>query len=149
MPFSTDTSWPENLLNIFDITRISLSEPYNKPLHYALTDGSFTFFLSLPATPDEIRPCDAVLYCLITQQQKPILIMEMKDDRSDLRLKADAQMRQRYDELLRHYPISSLHGLSLLGTSLRIYCGRGDTGDITPCFVDHPSADCVFSTRLL
>ncbi|KAF8336449.1 uncharacterized protein EI90DRAFT_3045775 [Cantharellus anzutake] len=33
---------------------------------------------------------------------------------------------------------------SLLGTSLRVYCGHKDTGDITPCSVDRPSADCVF-----
>jgi hypothetical protein len=163
MPFSTDTSWPEGLLNIFNIARNQFASPksrypgpYNRLLNYALTDGSFTLFLSLQSTLDEIRPHDAtdfvVFMVIINPQREPVLIAEIKDHRSDepnMRLKADAQMRQWYDEMLHHCPIPCLYGLSLLGTSLRVYCGHRDTGDITPCFVDCPSANCVLPPDFL
>ncbi|KAF8337875.1 uncharacterized protein EI90DRAFT_3040887 [Cantharellus anzutake] len=152
MPFSTDTSWPEFLLNFFEVVRQQNGShrsrypgPYNTLLNYSLTKESFTLLLCPQSTLDEILAHDpvdfVVFYVITTAQQKPVLIAEIKDDRSDglsTRLKADAQIRQRYDELLRHCPIPRLYGLSLLGTSLRIYCGHRDTGNITPRFVDRP-----------
>lgn len=50
--------------------------------------------------------------------------MEIKDDCwanvSDHRRKTDAQMRQRFDDMLHKFTIPQLYGLSLAGTSLRI-----------------------------
>jgi hypothetical protein len=58
-------------------------------------------------------------------------------------------MHQRYDEILCNCPIPRLHGLSLLGTSLRVYCANEVTGEVTPHFVTHPSADRVLPSDFL
>ena len=50
-------------------------------------------------------------------------------------------MRQRYDQTLPNCPILRLYGLSLLGTSLRVYCGDKVTGQVTPRFIGHPDVD--------
>ncbi|KAF8330364.1 uncharacterized protein EI90DRAFT_2973087 [Cantharellus anzutake] len=155
MPFSTDASWPEGFLKAFNVTR-NIDVPqhrylalFNKLLYYTFTAGDFSLSSSLQSGPGEMFPLDptdfVVSYVVITQQQKPVFIVDIKDNRSDRHntcLKADAQIRQRYDKLLRHCPIPRLYGLSVLDTSLRVYCGHKDTGDITPCMVDRPSADC-------
>ncbi|KAI9567849.1 hypothetical protein HD554DRAFT_2039249 [Boletus coccyginus] len=78
----------------------------------------------------------------IFNNQQPVLAAEIKDDRwakePNKRQRADAQMRQWYDQMLFNCPIPRLYGLSLLGTSLRIYCGDKVTGGITPDFVGRP-----------
>ncbi len=64
----------------------------------------------------------------------------------DKHQRVDTQMRQQYDQMLPSCPIPHLYGLSLLGTSLHIYCGNKATGKVTPHFADHPnSADCILS----
>jgi hypothetical protein len=82
---------------------------------------------------------------VLNQEQKPVLIVEIKDDRwadePDKRQGADTQMRQQYDQMLPNCPIPHLYGLSLLGTSLRVYCGDKVTGEVTPHFVGRPNAD--------
>jgi hypothetical protein len=47
-------------------------------------------------------------------------------------------MREQYNQLIFDCPIPQLYGLSLLGTSLHIYCGNKVTGNLTPDFIDHP-----------
>jgi glycerol-3-phosphate cytidylyltransferase-like family protein len=79
---------------------------------------------------------DFVVFMVVSnQEQKPVLIVEIKDDRwvngPDKRQRADAQMRQWYDQMLVDCAIPRLYGLSLLGTSLRVYCGHRDTGEVT------------------
>lgn len=58
-------------------------------------------------------------------------------------------MRQQYDQMLLNCPIPRLYGLSLLGTSLRIYRGDKVTGVVAPDFVDRPSAHRVLPPDFL
>jgi hypothetical protein len=92
MPFSTDTNWPQGLLNIFSVSRNQNTAveswyygPYDRPLNYAVTEGSFTFFLAPQTAPDETSPRDAVDFVIfmvvLNQDQKPVLIADIKDDR--------------------------------------------------------------------
>jgi len=156
MPFATDVNWPQGLLTIFNTgcnknapLESRYYGPYDRLFNYAVIEGSFTFFLAPQTAPDETSARDAVDFVVfmvvLNQEQKPVLIAEIKDDRwvnqPDKRQKADAQMRQRYDQMLPNCPIPHLYGLSLLGTSLRVYCGNTDTGEVTPHFVARPNAD--------
>jgi hypothetical protein len=164
MPFSIDTNWPQGLLNIFNISRNQNAPveshyygPYDRLFNYAVIEGSFTFFLALQTAPDETSPRDAVGFVVfmvvLNQEQKPVLIAEIKDDRwvkePDKRQRADTQMRQRYDQMLPNCPIPRLYGLSLLGTSLRVYCGDKATGKVTPHFVGRPHANRILPPDFL
>ncbi|KAF9234173.1 hypothetical protein BU15DRAFT_52959 [Melanogaster broomeanus] len=165
MPFSTDANWPQGLLNIFNVNRNQDAPlesryygPYDRLFNYAVIEGSFTFYLAPQSAPDfDTSPRDAVDFVVflvvLNQQKKPVLIAEIKDDRwaneSDKRQRADAQMRQRYDQMLFNCPIPRLYGLSLLGTSLRVYCGDTVTGDVTPDFVGRPNAHRVLPLDFL
>ena len=90
---------------------------------------------------------------VLNQDQKPVLIADIEDDRwadePDKRQRADTQMRQRYDQMLRNCPIHRLYGLSLLGTSLRVYCGDKVTGELTPRFVGRHQRGSGFVIRFL
>jgi hypothetical protein len=164
MPFSTDANWPQGLLNIFDISRNQNAPlesryygPYDRLFNYAMIEGSFTFFLAPQTAPDETSARDAVDFVvfmvILNQEQKPVLIAEIKDDKwdtkPDKRQRADTQMRQRYDQMLPTCPIPHLYGLSLLGTSLRVYCGDKATGEVTPHFVGRPNADRILPPDFL
>ena len=74
-----------------------------------------------------------------------MLIAEIKDNgwatKAEKRFKADEQMRQRYDSMLQDCPLPRLWGLSLLGTSLRVYCGHVIDKDLEPAFENRPSSD--------
>ena len=67
---------------------------------------------------------------------------EIKDDGWDTkaqgRSKADKRMRQRYDYMLQNCPLPRLWGLSLFGTSLRVYSGDVVTCKIEPAFENRP-----------
>jgi len=156
MPFSTDTNWPQGLVTIFNVSRARNASfesryygPYDRLFNYTVIEGGFNLFLALQTAPDETSPRDAVDFVdfmvVLNQQLKPVLIAEIKDDawanEPDRRQRADAQMRQRYDQMLRHCPIPRLYGLSLLGTSLRVYCGDKVTGDVMPHFVGRPDVN--------
>ncbi|KAF8274242.1 hypothetical protein EI94DRAFT_844720 [Lactarius quietus] len=164
MPFSTDMNWPQGLLNIFNVCRNRNAPfesryhgPYGRLFNYAMIEGSFTFFLTRQTAPDDTSLSDAVYFLIfmviLNQDQKPVLIAEIKDDKwanePDKRQKADAQIRQRYDQMLFNCPIPHLYGLSLLGTSLRVYCGDKVTGEVTPDFVDRPYAHRVLPPDFL
>jgi hypothetical protein len=58
-------------------------------------------------------------------------------------------MRQRYDQMLPNCPIPHLYGLSLLGTSLRVYCGDKVTGKVTPHFIGRPNVDRILPPDFL
>ena len=150
MPFATDVNWPEGLLNIFNVSRnrnapfeSRYNGPYDRLFNCAVIEGSFTFFLAPRTAPDETSPRDAVDFTVfmvvLNQEQQPVLIAEIKDDgwvgEPDKRQRADSQMRKRFDQMLPNCPIPRLYGLSLLGTSLRVYCGDKATGGVTPLFV--------------
>lgn len=164
MPFSTDTNWPQGLINIFNISRnqnTSLDSryygPYDRLFNYAVIEGSFTFFLAPQIAPDETSARDAVDFVVflvvLNQEQKPVLFVEIKDDgwadKSNRRQRADTLMRHRYDQMLFDCPIPRLYGLSLLGTSLRVYCGDTVTGEITPDFVGRPHANRILPLNFL
>jgi hypothetical protein len=164
MPFSTDANWPQGLLNIFNVSRNQNAPlksryygPYDRLFNYAVVDGSFTFFLALQTAPDETSARDAVDFIIfmviLNQEQKPVLIAEIKDDRwvnePDKRRRADTHMRQRYDQMLPNCPIPHLYGLSLLGTSLRVYCGDKVTGKVTPHFIGCPNVDRILPPDFL
>ena len=164
MPFSTDLNWPQGLLDIFEISRNQNTlldsryyGPYDRLFNYAVIEGSFTFFLARQTTPDETSPPDAfdfvVFMVVLNREQKPVLIAEIKDDRwanrPDKRQRADAQMRQKYDQMLAKCAIPRLYGLSLLGTSLRIYCGDKNTGEVIPHYVGRPHMDRVLPPDFL
>jgi hypothetical protein len=164
MPFSTDVNWPQGLLDIFNAGRNqnALLEsryygPYDRLLNYAAIEGSFTFFLAPQTAPDETSPCDTVEFVVfmvvLNQEQRPVLIAEIKDDgwvdKPDMRQRADTQMRQRFDQMLLNCAIPRLYGLSLLGTSLRVYCGHKVTGEVTPPFVGRPDVGRVLPRDFL
>ncbi|KAH9035053.1 hypothetical protein EDB84DRAFT_1485833 [Lactarius hengduanensis] len=90
---------------------------------------------------------------VLNQEQKPVLFAEIKDDRwanePYTRQRADTQMRQLYEQMLPNSAIPHLYGLSLLGTSLRVYRGDKITGTITPHFVGRPHADRIFPPDFL
>lgn len=71
------------------------------------------------------------------------MFVEIKDGgwarKAALRFKATEQMRQRYDMMLGDCPHPRLWGLSLLGTSLRVYNGEVASGYINPAFEAQPS----------
>ncbi|KAH8992511.1 hypothetical protein EDB92DRAFT_1797158 [Lactarius akahatsu] len=161
MPFSTDANWPQGLLDIFNINRNQNAPlesryygPYDRLFNYALVEGSFTFYLTLLTAPDETSARDVVDFMVVlNQEQKPVLFAEIKDDRwanePYTRQRADTQMRQLYKQMLPNSAIPHLYGLSLLGTSLRVYRGDKVTGTITPHFVGRPHADRIFPPDFL
>lgn len=164
MPFSTDMNWPQGLLDIFDISRNKNEPfdsryygPYDTLFNYAVTEGSFTFFLAPGTAPDETSPCDAVNFVVfmvvLNQEQKPVLFAEIKDDKwaneANTRQRADTQMRQRFDQMLPNCVIPRLYGLSLLGTSLRVYCADKVTDEVTPDYVGRPNMDRVLPPSFL
>ncbi|KAF7978180.1 hypothetical protein HWV62_1380 [Athelia sp. TMB] len=89
----------------------------------------------------------------LNQEQKSVLIAEVRDDRwpnqPDKRQRADAHIRQRYDQILPNCPIPRLYGLSLLETSLRVYCGDKVTGEVIPHFVGRPNANRILPPDFL
>jgi hypothetical protein len=156
MPFSTDVNWPQGLLDIFNVSRKQNAQlesryygPYDRLFNYAVIEGSFTLFLAPQSAPDQTSPRDAVDFVVfmvvLNQEQKPVLIAEIKDDKwanePDKRQRADAQMRQRFDQMLPNCAIPHLYGLSLLGTSLRVYRGDKATRVVTPHFIGRPDMD--------
>jgi hypothetical protein len=164
MPFSTDANWPQGLLDIFNVSRKPNTAiesryygPYDRLFNHAVIEGSFTSFLAPQIAPDETSPRDGVNFVIfmivLNQDRKPVLIVEIKDDRwanePDRRQRADTQMRQRYDQMLPSCPIPRLYGLSLLGTSLRVYCGDNVTGKVTPYFVGRPNVNRILPPDFL
>ena len=108
--------------------------------------GSFNLYLALQFAPDETSLHDSVDFVVfivvLNQEQKPVLITEIKDEKwankPDKCLRADAQMHQQFDQMLLNCAIPRLYGLSLLGTSLGVYCGDKATHMVTPHFIDRP-----------
>ncbi|KDR68286.1 hypothetical protein GALMADRAFT_1354768 [Galerina marginata CBS 339.88] len=153
MPFLTDATWPIGLIRIFEVCRRDLPPgdnryygPYHKLLAYCFTPDSFEYFVAPynPLSASSSNTIDSSEFLVVYEtRRRPILIVDIKDDswadRADLRLKADTRMRQAYDSILADCPVHRLWGLSLLGTSLRVYCGDVDSGALQPGFANRPS----------
>ncbi|KAF8902279.1 hypothetical protein CPB84DRAFT_1776380 [Gymnopilus junonius] len=155
MPFSTDISWPAGLLSMFQLRSGELAPiqgryngPYNKILNYCF--DTFDFFIApefprnQTASSFHVNSLDPeISFIVFNAQYLPVLFVQIKPDgwasRPDLRLKADKEMREQYDSLTSTCPVPHLHGLSLLGTSLRVYCGDCFTREIEPTFEGRPS----------
>jgi hypothetical protein len=113
---------------------------------------SYTFTLTHQTTRDETSLREHVesdTFMVVSDlEQNPVLIVEIKDDRwankADARRRADTKMRQLYDQMLHKCTMPQLYGLSLLGTSLRVYCGEKATGNVTPVFVGRPNVNQVY-----
>ena len=163
MPFSTDSSWPAGLLKIFEICRKKTPTQesryygaYNRLLSYCFGD-SFTFYVAPQHPPSDLQHRDAVdfvvLLIVFDSDSRPVLVAEIKDDgwaeRAHTRLEADEQLRRRYDIMLHDCPIPHLWGLSLLGTSARVYCGQVVTGAVTPPRQARPRDDYVLPPEFL
>ena len=138
MSFSTDTAWPQGLRTIFDICRQQREPlenryygPYDKLLNYCFGD-SFQYFVAPQSPPSDLTLRDTVDFVVFlvvfNANRRPVLFAEIKDDgwahRAGFRFNADDQIRRRYDMMLPNCPLPRLWGLSLLGTSLRVYCGK-------------------------
>lgn len=166
-------NWPPALLDIFETCRhqhIALEAryygPYDALLNYLTSRVAyrFEFFIApapqcIPNTIDQNQLVDFVV-CLRDRdgphanlEQKPVIIVEVKDDQSansaTLRLQADEQIRIRFHQMLPNCPIPRLYGISFLGTSMRVYCGDTATGDVIPELIDNPDPDSVPPPDLL
>ncbi|KAF9778251.1 hypothetical protein BJ322DRAFT_507481 [Thelephora terrestris] len=153
MPFSTDDSWPAGLLTIFEICRNKNKPlenryygPYDKLLNYCFGD-SFTFFVAPQKYFDEDAVRDdgldfIVFFIVFDADRRPVLMAGIKDDswagNASRRLQADEQLRDRYDIMFDTCALPRLWGLSLLGTSVRVYHGDVATRDVTPPYQPRP-----------
>ena len=150
---TSDTNWPQGLLNIFNISRnqnTSLDSryygPYDRLFNYAVIEGSFTFFFTPQIAPDETSARDAVDFVVfmvvLNQEQKPVLFVEIKDDgwadKSNRRQRADTLMRHRYDQML-------FDCLPFVFTSIV----EIRSGEITPDFVGRPHANRILPLNFL
>lgn len=155
MPFSDDNSWPPALLRIFEICREEDKQfesryygPYNRLLGYCFGD-SFDFFVAPQSPTGSHAAKDAVdfvvFFVVFDAHKRPVLIAEIKDDswvgNISTRFEADQQLRRRYEAMFDACPLPRLWGLSLLGTSLRIYRGDVVTGAIAPPYQGRPHED--------
>src|SRR5258708_7632743 len=168
MPSSTDPAWLQGLRTIFDICRQQREPlenryygPYDKLLNYCFGD-SFQYFVApqRPPSGSNLTLRDTVDFVTVVflvvfdaNDRRPVLIAEIKDDawahKADLRYSADDHIRRRYDALLGDCPLPRLWGLSLLGTSLRVYCGTLATETIEPDFVPRPSPSRILPRHFL
>ena len=136
--------------------KVAIYGAYNRLLGYCFGD-SFTFYVAPQHPPSDLQHRDVfdfvVLLIVFDSDSRPVLVAEIKDDgwakRAHTRLEADEQLRRRYDSMLHDCPIPHLWGLSLLGTSARIYCGQVVTGAVTPPRQARPRDDYVLPPEFL
>ena len=163
MPFQTDNAWPAGLLTIFEHGRAKPSTfenryygPYDKLLNYCF-GSEFTFYVA-PQNPPTYDSRDAVEFILLlvvyNSNDKPVFIVEVKDDgwaqKAEPRYRADKQMRGWYNLMLDDCPTPRLWGLSVLGTSARVYCGDKASYELTPQAIPRPGPlSCVLSPSFL
>ncbi|KAK0449326.1 hypothetical protein EV421DRAFT_1410337 [Armillaria borealis] len=158
MPFSTDTNWPQGLCKIFSICRQQNQPfeyryygPYDKLLNYCFETDSFQFFVAPQYPPSELSARDFIV--VFNEQRQPVLIAEIKDDgwagKPDFRLAADELVRRRYDFMMPECPLPRLWGLSLLGTSLRVYRGDIATGTLQPDYQARPDPNRILPLNFL
>jgi hypothetical protein len=161
--FLTDTAWPNGLLTIFqnccesrELLEYRYYGPFIKLLSYCFGEG-YEFFVAPYISIYDLHNKIVDLPLLLTvfdAKRRPVLVMDIKDDKwagsACRRIRADELMRLRLCDMHSDCPISRLWGLSLLGTSLRVYKVHCDaTGDITPTFQARPSQSHALSDDFL
>ena len=162
MPFQSDNTWPAGLITIFNHARAKRTTfenryygPYDKLLNYCFGE-SFNLYVA-PQNPPRDDSSDAigfvVFLVVFDSNDKPVLIVEGKDDswveRAELRYRADDQMRTRYALMLETCPFPRLWGLSLLGTSVRVYCGDTTSFELQPPAIVRPQELRILPTTFL
>jgi hypothetical protein len=133
MSLTDATVWPQYIVDFASSTKVSgyYFGLYNKLL-FNLFDPSY--FNLAPEKSD----FDTIYLIIYTRYYRPLLIAHVQNDVSlNGRVKADQQMRQRYDALLTKCPLSRLWGMSFVGTALRVYYGDVTTGSVVPPSEDH------------
>ena len=142
MSFQSGDTWPIVLLTNFSHARAKRTSfenryygPYDKLLNYCFGE-SFTFYI-VPQNPLRDDSRDSVIFLVVFDgKDRPVLLVEVKDDswaeKAELRYRADDQMRGGYAFMLDDCPLPRLWGLSLLGTSARVYCGDKATYEVQP-----------------
>ncbi|KAJ7366654.1 hypothetical protein DFH08DRAFT_660186, partial [Mycena albidolilacea] len=120
--------------------------PYNAMLAYCFGEN-FDFVVLLWVSPtdmfgeaDDRKATGFVqLVVFVDVDQRPVLFLDLKDDSHvgfpAKRKAADVRMRKRYNDLLYDCPIPKLHGLSVLGTHMRVYCRDKADGIVRPSSV--------------
>ena len=156
--------WTQELVDIFETCRRKYGThearyygPYDILLNHILAQNSdaFTFFVTpqcIPSAVGNLNQAVDFVVCLrdldghdANLELKPVLIVEIKDDSwvnsGRLRLRADEQIRLRFNQMLQNCPLPVLYGISFLGTSMHIYSGNVATGDIKLELIDDPDED--------
>ena len=150
MSFLAANAWPVGLLNIFEhdrANRLTFEDryrgPYDKLLNYCF-GNDFTFCVGLYPQPEESREDDPLVIFVVfhTPSDSPVLFLEAKDDswaqKAALRFRADCHMRDRYNFMLSECSLPRLWGISVLGTSMRAYCGDTKEFHVCPEYTQHP-----------
>ncbi|PIL26200.1 hypothetical protein GSI_11955 [Ganoderma sinense ZZ0214-1] len=152
MSIKEDTAWPADLLSVFE--RHASCTTFQD--HYSLACNAllrYCFGLErldvciAPGNPfsDARRSTHPIVYYVVYDvgPDEPIFLLEIKDDScadvAALRCRADEQMRELYDEMLPKCPLPRLWGVSLLGTSMRVYCGHTASLTVNPPAVPYES----------
>ncbi len=133
MSLTDATVWPEYIINFASSAKVSgyYFGLYNKLLFNLFRPPDF---MLAPEKSD----FDTIYFIIYTKDYRPLLIVNVQNDVSlHAQIKADQQMRQRYDALLTKCPLSHLWGMSFVGTALRVYCGDVTTGSVVPPSEDH------------
>lgn len=133
MSLTDATVWPEYIINFASSAKASdyYFALYNKLLFNLFCPSDFVL-------AHEKSDIDTIYFIIYTKDYHPVLIANVQNHVSlQGRIKADQQMRQRYDALLTKCPLSHMWGLSFVGTALRVYCGDVTTGSVVPPSEDH------------
>jgi len=130
MPFATDRNWPQALLNLFTICRNE--EPAFESRYYG---PQFVLWLKAPSSSTLLRPGLPPTKFMRVTRRSPCLpwrfrietatqFLPRRSNKGD-RWANSAGRRFKAGTRIREY------GLSLQGTSLRVYCAEKATGEVT------------------
>ena len=153
MRFSTNSTWPRFIRATFESEQQEdegLESRYYGSYNLLLShcfDNPDTF-VKPQAPPNHLSRRQSVDFvvklCVANTVNRPVLFLEVKDDASNnsakLRFKAADQIRQRFQAMLPYCPLPRLYGLSVIGTSLRVYVGDVATGTVEPGFANWPGS---------
>lgn len=156
---STGTTWPSGLQTMFDICcneqpqpdppEMRYYGPYNTLFSWCFCSNTLPDFVVAPSNPPlSFRSLPDIDYpdvCFVVTDfhRHPVLVAEVKDDvwanKADLRARADDHMRRWFNAVLPDCRLPRVYGLSLLGTSLRVYVCNVATSEVEPAFATRPS----------
>ncbi|KAG9045905.1 hypothetical protein FS837_005424 [Tulasnella sp. UAMH 9824] len=113
--------------------------PSDKLLNYCF-GNDFNFYVArqVRQANDKQDSTDSLipLFVVFNRNDKPVLLLEIRDDgwaeKAELRYLADKRMGDLSALMLDDCPIPRLWGLSVLGTSMRVYYGDTATHDVVP-----------------